>query len=197
MGLMFRRVREFFRADNLTLEQVIRRSRIAFVVFVLGLATIVQWSSSYQRDQHLKDAKTNRVLAATNGKLVDDERTLKAVADRLERQRQKIAHDLALVAFDACTKRNEQRDRLVFIVAGTDDITKAQVSAFRRALGFEKCPPKPPPLPIYPAPAVIPRTITTRHGTTTTRATTTTRKNSRPQDTRPDRRRRPKDRNDA
>lgn len=103
----------------------------------------------------------------------------------LHRQEAEISHSLKTALFEACTKRNEFRDKLVVIVSGSPKVTKVQIAKFRRDLGYETCPPKPaplppvsPPLPLGPKPPAAPTTTkpskTTKSSTTTT--VTTTRK---------------------
>lgn len=174
-----RRIRSAIIGENLTLRKVVVRSRITFIVFVLAIAGLVQWSNSYQHGQHVRDLRTNDHLAKTFRALRADQHDLHVLAGRIERQGRQIAHNLAIVAFEACTKRNEQRDRLVFIVSGAPRITTVQIAMFRDALGYEKCPPRPPPLasssspaagagPAPPAaPLPTPAPTTTRPSTTT------------------------------
>lgn len=64
MTRAWRRARALLAVDNLTLQQVIIRSRIAFAVFVIGMVAIVGWSSSYQSQQRDEVRRRDERIAA-------------------------------------------------------------------------------------------------------------------------------------
>lgn len=156
-----------------------RAALVVFVLFVLSMASIVQWTSVQAHDLHKRDVATNQRLAVTNAKLRADEIVIANTQAGVDYAAKRSAYRLAFVAWDACQKRNAQSERLVWILASQGIVTTNTL--------VEKCPPKPAPLPPFVPPVLPPtdgvtpttvRTSTTRHRvpTTTRSATTTTRK---------------------
>ncbi len=170
------------------ISPLLRRSRGAlavFVLFVIGMASIVQWTSVNARNLHDRDVATNERLAATNAKLRADEIVIANTQAGLDYAAKRSDYRAAFVAWDACQKRNVQSERLVWILASQRIVVTDPL--------VEKCPPKPAALPpfvplviappgqVTPTTSIVgrhPTTTTTRqHVTTTTqrrRATTTT-----------------------
>ncbi len=147
---------------------LIRRWRTSFIILSVAFFASLLWFSSFADHQHAKDARTNVALLATNAKLRATATALALTQAHVDYAAKTVAHRLAVVAWDACLKRNEQSERVVWILASQGIVTVPVV---------EKCPPKPAPLPPFVPPAVLPPTDgvtpttrrTARHVTTTTR----------------------------
>lgn len=189
MRRLARRLRSIFASDNLTLRQVIFRSRVAFLVFILALAGMLQWNTTWRNDLHAKNAAQARRNAEQERKNAQITRRLQIIASGLAHQQEISDYNLRLEQFDACQRANNVIARIILVVAEQPGITKAQVEQVRSRFGLEKCPPKPdlptattapqlPPAPPVAPRAVIPTTTTTVRVTRTTKPppTTTTRK---------------------